>query len=166
MSKIVLIILVLIAIPIGVYLTTTQGTTQYRIRAGEKEAALVFLMPSEVRTKVGEKTEVLLKIDTGKETVGGVKILISFGPDYLDFIPEARPGAAFTNLKTSQDKEGQLIIEGEGSLIGQGTIATLSFEALNVSQTEINIDKTSIVWNEGKTGNIFRNSAGAKIIIE
>lgn len=163
--KITSILLIALAIPVGVYLVTSPGTTRYRIRAGRAKEALVFLMPSEVRLDRGERAEFSLKIDTGNETVGGVEIGLNFDPDYLSLVGEVKPGSAFPEL-TSEVSSDRIILRSQDSLVGQGTVATLSFEGISSGGTIIAIDESSVVWDEGRQNNILGKAAGVKVIID
>jgi len=163
--KIGLMFLIILAIPVGVYLATAPEATRYHIKAGRIEEALIFLMPAEAKLEIGQTADFSLKIDTGRETVGGVKILVNFDPYHLTFVGLTEQGPAFSKL-TSKETLGQIILQGEGNLIGQGTVATLSFEATGRGETEVDVDSSSIVWDQNQKKNILRNVAGTKVMIE
>lgn len=163
--KITSILLIALAIPVGVYLVTSTGTTQYRIRAGRTKEALLFLMPSEVKLRQWERADFSLKIDTGNETVGGVEIGLNFDPDYLSLAGEIKPGSAFPEL-TSQVSSERIILRSQDKLVGQGTVASFSFEGISGGKTIIEVDESSVVWDEGRQNNLLDKATGVKVTID
>lgn len=163
--KAVLLLFILLAIPAGVYLVSKAGSAGYRTRAGGHEEVFVFIMPSQVSVERGEKIDFAVKIDTGQETIGGVDLLIDFDSSLLSPVGTVQAGSAFPEL-TSKTGLDQISLRGQGNLVGQGTIATLSFEGIVEGEGAIEIDEVSVVWDEEVTTNILGKTTGARVMVE
>jgi hypothetical protein len=77
------LLIIILIIPVVVFLATSVGTKGFLTRAGRTREALLFLVPAEARLNQGETIDFSLKIDTGKETAGGVVMVISYDPSLL-----------------------------------------------------------------------------------
>jgi len=163
--KLFLLILVVLAIPAAVWLVIDSDLTTLGVKAGHAEEALVFLMPAEARFTQGETVELAVKIDTGKEAVGGCRILVNFTDEFIELAEEPRLGVVFPGLRVRKEA-GRLIFEGSGRLWGQGTVAVLVFKAKKTGLAMVEIDRESIVWDEEKRFNLLKNVAGTKIEVE
>ncbi|HUW21675.1 MAG TPA: cohesin domain-containing protein [Candidatus Bathyarchaeia archaeon] len=159
------LLLVLLAIPAGVYLVRSSRSTRVETRAARIEEALIFTMPAEFYLKLGETADVAVKIDTGKETVTGVKIVLDFDPDLLVLAGDIKAGPAFDEFVAGEDF-GQIVLKGKGQLIGQGTIATLSFKSIEIGETDLKVNSSSLVWDKSEKNNLFRKGVGSRILIE
>ena len=125
----------------------------------------MYLAPAEVRLKPGETVNFSVKIDTGREAVSGIEMAIVFDPVLLRPVGKVKPGTAFPDL-TSQPGRGQITLSGQGAILGQGKVATLSFEALRSGNVEVKISQSSLVWDEAGQRNTLRQATGAIAIIE
>jgi hypothetical protein len=163
--KIVLLAVVLLAIPVSVFIISRSGPTGYLVKAGKSEDVLVFLMPAVVSLSPGEKISVLVKIDTGSVTIGGVDLKINYNPSVLTLAETMTTGLTFSYL-TSETGKGMVSLVGTGEVLGQGTMAVLSFEAFSSGESQLEIDPGSVVWDQTLKNNIFGKSVGAKITVK
>lgn len=163
--KIPLLLLVLLAIPVGIYLVVRAGPTRLGSRAGGFEEVMVFIMPAQAKLRRGETVNFAVKIDTGKETVSGGEILVNFDPLFLSLDGEIKEGAVFEDL-TSQVKRGQVAFDCQGEVLGQGTVVVLPLKALGRGEVAVEIDESSVIWGEGGATNVLGKRAGVKVVIE
>jgi hypothetical protein len=163
--KITGLVLILLAIPGLVLLVQNPSKSQFGIKAGRIQEALLFFIPSELRVSRGDVFEISMKIDTGNETAGGVKAVVNFDPQLFELQNIVKSNSAFAEL-TTERTVNQVIIEGEGSLIGRGTIADLTFEAINYGEREIEVGANSVVWDKNKKTNIIDSTSGVIVTIE
>ncbi|MFC1790027.1 hypothetical protein ACFLZP_00925 [Patescibacteria group bacterium] len=163
-GKLALLFLVGTALFGGVYLVTSWGSASLVTRAGEGKSAILFMMPSQIQSLAGEEFSVDLKIDTAGQAVGGIEVAVEYNPIFLQLAGKVIPGTAFDTFE-SESQSGQVTLRGVGGIMGQATVATLTFRGQRLSQGEVGIRADSIVWDETRGKNILKNASGVQVSI-
>lgn len=158
--------LLAITLPLSIFLVTRSSPGELRTKAargaGGGEVRL-FLKPAEVIIKAGQEMEFDVKIDTGDQVVGGLKMVLEYDPAFLSLVAE-ESGTAFTDLRTEKGP-GQLTFQGEEDLLGLATVARLTFRGVRAGEVGVKVADDSLVWQvPGKY--LGYHSAGARVIIE
>jgi hypothetical protein len=164
--KLLSLLLILMVLPLGVFLVTQGGNVDPRARArGDLGRVNLFFDPPVVTTNAGETLKFDVKIETNQDTITGAEIIINYDPSLLSLQGKAAEGPLFKNF-ASYSREGQVILSGEGEVIGQGTMASLNFRASGLGETDLELDPSSSIWGKVGQGNLLGKTNGVKITIE
>lgn len=159
------IVLVFLALPMAVYMVATPGKTNLGIRAGQAEEVFLFLMPTFVEGKVGDELEIEVKLDTGEEVIGGGEVRVEYDQSLLKLKGEVEAGPAFPSVE-GESGIGQVTLRFDDEITGQGTVAILTFEARAEGEGKVEISQASAIFNQADEGNLLRNTAGTKVVVE
>ncbi len=172
------VVLLLVAIPMGVFLVTSEENMDRLARArseGEEvsterntmraEEVSIYLSPSEMQSFPGMPVEIVIKIDTGRKGVGGFEGTLVYNARHLKLAGDVIAGSAFSTLR-SEPERSKIHFTGDGRMVGQARIATVRFEAVALGQSFVNFDNDTMVWDKGKESNILFPSAVAGTMVE
>lgn len=115
-------------------------------------AADGVLMFSDPSTKVGENVGVDLVVQSGGGTVGSVNVTMSYDASVLEFVS----GDGF-----SADGSGTLTYTGTGS--GSELRTTVTFRALQATDTTLSVSSSSATLSSGETLNLEQGSSAISI---
>ena len=115
-------------------------------------AADGVLMFSDPSTKVGENVGVDLVVQSGGDTVGSVSVTMSYDASVLEFVS----GDGFT-----ADGSGTLTYTGTGS--GSELRTTVTFRALQATDTTLSVSSSSATLASGETLNLEQGSSAISI---
>ena len=115
-------------------------------------AADSVLMFSDPSTKVGENVGVDLVVQSGGDTVGSVSVTMSYDASVLEFVS----GDGFT-----ADGSGTLTYTGTGS--GSELRTTVTFRALQATDTTLSVSSSSATLASGETLNLEQGSSAISI---
>lgn len=115
-------------------------------------AADGVLMFSDPSTKVGENVGVDLVVQSGGDTVGSVNVTMSYDASVLEFVS----GDGF-----SADGSGTLTYTGTGS--GSELRTTVTFRALQATDTTLSVSSSSATLASGETLNLEQGSSAISI---
>ena len=115
-------------------------------------AADGVLMFSDPSTKVGENVGVDLVVQSGGGTVGSVNVTMSYDASVLEFVS----GDGFT-----ADGSGTLTYTGTGS--GSELRTTVTFRALQATDTTLTVSSSSATLSSGETLNLEQGSSAISI---
>lgn len=156
----------LVVIPFGVRLVTEERPLGTAASAKRGEGLYVFLSPNEVYTTPGGEVEILIKIDTGKEVVGGVEGTLVYDTRSLVISGDVVASSAFSNLSSSVGS-GKISFSGKGRLAGEGRIASVRFRGRRIGSSVVRLDSVSVLdVTGGKSGIQMEASGGVKVVVE
>ena len=115
-------------------------------------AADGVLMFSDPSTKVGENVGVDLVVQSGGGTVGSVNVTMNYDASVLEFVS----GDGFT-----ADGSGTLTYTGTGS--GSELRTTVTFRALQATDTTLTVSSSSATLSSGETLNLEQGSSAISI---
>ncbi len=115
-------------------------------------AADGVLMFSDPSTKVGENVGIDLVVQSGGGTVGSVNVTMSYDASVLEFVS----GDGFT-----ADGSGTLTYTGTGS--GSELRTTVTFRALQATDTTLTVSSSSATLSSGETLNLEQGSSAISI---
>lgn len=115
-------------------------------------AADGVLMFSDPSTKVGENVGVDLVVQSSGGTVGSVNVTMSYDASVLEFVS----GDGF-----SADGSGTLTYTGTGS--GSELRTTVTFRALQATETTLSVSSSSATLSSGETLNLEQGSSAISI---
>lgn len=122
-------------------------------------------------SSVSGKYEADVTIDTDKDKVNGVQIELSYNPKTLTNV-DIKPGSFFTDptvlIKTIDTKNGVIryalaIKPNEEMLKGMGTVATISFSKVGISETTLNFLPQSQVSTRGLNQSVLKKTISGLI---
>jgi hypothetical protein len=139
------VVLLLLCAGAGVFFTRTAS------------AASLSLGPSTGSLQVGSTFDLSIFLDTEKESVNAVDILLSFPPDKLQLVTPSA-GNSIVGVWTAQPKfnniDGQVEFQGGmpgGVSVSRGLISTLTFRVRSVGSALVKLlDKSRVLLDDGK----------------
>lgn len=172
MKKILLIIgsiLLLLAVPIGVYFIRQQQD----IRKKAAPATTLSLLPSTITKKVGETFSLEVAIDTGENQVIAVEVYLVYDPLKLE-AQSITNGSAFPNiLKSGVVDRGTATItvgtpDTSRPMKGTGTVAVVKFTTLEATDASISVKFASNTFVGGigeTTANVLVGTSPAGVTV-
>jgi hypothetical protein len=159
------LVLLLLVLPVGLYLATRPDPNNPLVRAtGQAGSVNLYFSPAQIEVAPGETFPVAVKLESERETLTGGQITVSYPPEYLSLSGEPVKGGFFNQLVTNVN-EGQVTLTVDGEVVGQGTVATLNFQAGTSGEVELVIAPGSVVWGSAGEGNLLGITNNARVII-
>lgn len=142
--------LMVMALPATVWFANRPSTSENRAQAGRSERIAIYADPSSIETSPGSEFSIQVKADTGSAVIGGIMAVVRFDPSALTLV-SANPGAFFSGLNPEVG-QGMVTLKTSERVVGNGTVATLTFRASGSTDTEITFgENTELFDPEGKT---------------
>lgn len=163
---IVFTLLAIVAVPATLIIANKNKESSVEISqaSGTGEVA-IFTTPETLHVSRGDNFSIDLKIDSGKVVIGEANITLNFDPQYLRYSGNIIKQSAFTTLN-ADTSEGEVMVNGMGAVIGNGTIVSIPFSAIRTGQTTVSISPSSQVFAKKSAQSIKFNSSPSSIIIE
>jgi len=142
-----------------------QKRTSWPTKAGEEKAQL-WLLPTQVKLKQGEETEVKVFLVSRVKDVGGVDLVLKYNPILLEVVGNTiEPGIIFNYYRDRlvDNRKGIIRLSSSGNFKGEGTFATFNIKGKEIGNGKIEIvsSETSadsaVVWDSEEKGNILGN---------
>lgn len=131
-----------------VTISNSRQSRDSRSQASITTDPTVFFEPAEFEADfVGEQFEVGVRINTNNQVTGGVSGRIDYNPDHL-VVKNIDLGSFFKQVKIT-NPQGKIVFDSNEKVIGEGTIATITFEVASNSfnQSSIELNDDFIVWD-------------------
>ena len=142
-----------------------QKRTDWPTKAGEEKAQL-WLLPTQVKLKQNEETEVRVFLVSKINEVGGIDLVLKYDPSLLEIVGNTiKPGTIFDYYRDRlvDNRKGIIRLSSSGKFKGEGTFATFTIKGKETGNGKIEIvsPKTSadstIVWDTQEKTNILGN---------
>ena len=160
------ILVLLVAVPAAVYLSTQKEPLETKTHAGKEKAAVLYLWPAEIHASPGEEIEVRIMLSTQGKEVNETAIKLKYNPAMLDILA-AEKGIIFNKYtdKKIDAKRGGIEIKARGNFNGTATFATLKFKAKKPGKSQINLIAQSCKAKSGEV-DILQGVNGTILIIK
>lgn len=163
---IVFTLLAIVAVPATLYVANQNKDNNVEIsQASGTDEVTLFTTPETVHTSFSDNFSIDLKIDTGKQVVGQANIIINFDPQYLRYSGNIIKQNAFNTINADTET-ASLTVNGEGAVIGNGTIVSIPFSSIKSGHTSVSISPSSQVFAKKSGQSIQFESSDSTIIIE
>jgi hypothetical protein len=134
-------LILLIAIPVSIFITTQKPPVSSRLEATE-DNPLVFLFPQNVSTaKIGVEIPLTINLDTKGRTLNGVDITLRYNPLMFRIDQtHSQIGTIFTEYPrkvTVDQRVGLVTVSGRGTFKGKDMFVRLSLIPLSKGKGEI-----------------------------
>jgi hypothetical protein len=142
-----------------------QKRTSWPTKAGEEKVQL-WLLPTKVRLRQGEETEVKVFLVSKEKEIGGVDLILKYEPALIEIVGNTiKPGIVFDYYRDRivDNRRGIIRLSSSGKFKGEGTFATFSIKGKEVGSGKIEIvtpkvsvDST-VIWDSEEQTNLLGN---------
>jgi len=160
------LVVLALAVPVAVYLSTQQDSLTLRTQAGKEKVAVLYLWPAAVETTIQEEIGVKIYLTTENKDSQGVTTKIIYDPQVLSLKSIDR-GVIFNKYteKTINEAGGTCTIAAQGDFNGTGTLATLNFVAKKAGESKLDVvlEDSQVVGSAGD--DILQGVNGGLVIV-
>ena len=134
--------------------TLASGSADHTIRLWVLPSTRVSITPDLVESpSMGEQFAINVSITDG-EDIGGYQLTVEFDATTLRYVESANgaylpPGAFFGSPTVEKDRVTLGAVTSTGAVNGDGTLATLTFEILDVRESTLGLSDVTLIKSDG-----------------
>ena len=158
-------------------LTLASGSADHTIRLWALPSTRVSITPDLVESpSVGKQFAINVSV-TGGENIDGYQLTVGFDATALRYVESANgdyllPGAFFGPPAVERDRVTLGAVTSTGAVNGDGTLATLTFEILDVRESTLALSDVILIKSDGEHlsllsigGRVIRPTLSSSVIV-